>query len=248
MTERQRAASLPSGTVTFLFTDIEGSTRLLQTLQERYAGLLATHRSIIDAAVGAHGGRTFGTEGDSVFAAFGDAPSALAAAAESQQGLARQGWPDGHAVKVRMGIHTGEVVLTGDGYVGLPLHQAARVASAAHGGQVLISSTTRALAGGALPVGVELRDLGEHRLKDIDHPERLFQLVLPGLPSTFPALRTLEVRPNNLPLQLTSFVGREEIDEARRLLAGTRLLTLTGPGGTGKTRLALRLADEVMDE
>jgi predicted ATPase/class 3 adenylate cyclase len=244
---RERPQHLPTGTVTFLFTDIEGSTRLIQSLGDRYLAVLQDHRAIIEDAVHANGGAVFGTEGDAVFAAFPEVVPALDAALVSQRGLASRAWPDGHELRVRMGIHTGEVVLVGGDYVGLTLHRVARVAAAAHGGQVLLSEASRTLASGSLQDGIGLRDLGEHRLKDLSRPERLFQLTADGLPDSFPALRTLEVKPNNLPPQLTTFVGREEVETARRLLAGTRLLTLTGPGGTGKTRLALQLAAESMD-
>ncbi|HEV8490207.1 MAG TPA: adenylate/guanylate cyclase domain-containing protein [Candidatus Limnocylindrales bacterium] len=244
----EEAAPLPTGTVTFLFTDIEGSTRLVQDLGTRYPAVLAEHRRLIDSAIAEHGGRVFGTEGDAVFAAFDDAPSAIEAAAGAQRALQGHAWPDAAPLRVRMGVHTGEAVLSGGDYVGLALHQVARIAAAAHGGQVIVSAASRALAAQARLPGVELRDLGEHRLKDLAHAERLFQLDVDGLPVTFPAPRTLSARPNNLPVQLTSFVGRDEIDEARRLLGKTRLLTLTGPGGTGKTRLALQLAAELMDD
>jgi predicted ATPase/class 3 adenylate cyclase len=239
---------LPTGTVTFLFTDIEGSTRLLQELGDGYSQVLSDHRAVLDEAIGRNGGSVIGTEGDAVFSAFPDAPSAVTAAVEAQRALAAHEWPGGGAIKVRMGVHAGVVTLVGSDYVGLTLHQVARITAAGHGGQVVLSDAARALAGAGLPAGVELRDLGEHRLRDLTQPERLYQAVIPGLPSSFPPLRTLDARPNNLPVQPTTFVGRNEIETARRLLAGTRLLTLTGPGGTGKTRLALQLAAELLDE
>ena len=242
------ARPLPTGTVTFLFTDIEGSTRLIQELGDAYRQLLNEHRALLDEAIARYGGSVIGTEGDAVFAAFSDAASAVMASVDAQRALADHAWPEGHAIRVRMGVHAGEVTLVGGDYVGLTLHRVARITAAGHGGQVLLSDAARALAGADLPAGVELRDLGEHRLRDLTHPERLFQAVIPGLPSSFPALRTLEARPNNLPVEPTTFVGRTEIETARRLLAGTRLLTLTGPGGTGKTRLALQLGAEMLDE
>ena len=239
---------LPTGTVTFLFTDVEGSTRLAHDLGERWPSLLERHRAIIRAALAAHEGVEVQTEGDGFFAAFTRAPAAVAAAVRAQRDIAAEPWPADAPIRVRMGLHTGDGVADADGsYVGHDVHRAARVASAGHGGQVLLSETTRALAGAALPAGVSIRALGEHRLKDL-RPEPLAQLVVDGLPSDFPPVRSLDARPNNLPTQLTSFVGREhELATAAQLLATTRLLTLTGPGGTGKTRLSLQLAASLAD-
>lgn len=239
--------SRPTGTVTFLFTDIEGSTRLIQELRDRYPPLLARHRQIISGAAVAEGGTVFGTEGDAVFVAFADAASAVSAAIAAQRALASEAWLDGRSVRVRMGIHTGEVSVVGQDYVGLALHQVARIAAAGHGGQVLISDATRTLAGRALVDGVSLSDLGLHRLKDLALSEHLYQLDDAQRPATFPAIRTLSARPNNLPVQLTSFIGRDELAEASRLLETAHLLTLTGPGGTGKTRLALQLGADAME-
>jgi predicted ATPase/class 3 adenylate cyclase len=235
-------------THTFLFTDIEGSTRLIQAQAEAYPRLLAEHRKLIGDAVTDQAGRIFGTEGDALFCVFDSPAAAVTAAAAAQRALAGHEWPADSGIRVRMGIHTGEAIATGDDYVGLTLHEVARLMSAGHGGQVLVSNITRQLVSPSLPAGMTLRDLGEHRLKDLSMPERLFQLVGEGLRADFPPLRTLSARPNNLPVQLTSFVGRAELEEARRVLAGTRLLTLSGPGGTGKTRLALQLAAEVSDD
>ncbi len=239
---------VPGSTMTFLFSDIEGSTRLVQELGAAYQAVLADHDGLMEAAIVGRGGRVFGHEGDAVFAAFADAASAVQAALDAQRALTTHAWPHGRPVRVRIGIHAGEAVPSGAGYVGLPLHQVARITSAANGGQVVVSEAARALALPGLGQDVELRDLGEHQLKDLARPERLYELVAEGLPASILALRTTPARPNNLPLQLTSFVGRAEIEEARRLLATTRLLTLTGPGGTGKTRLALQLAREVMND
>ena len=232
---------------TFLFTVIEGSTRLIQQLGTEYGRLLDDQRRLIGDRVRLAGGRVFGSEGDALFAAFPSAGGAIVAAAGAQRDLHRHDWPQGAQVRVRMGIHTGEATPAGDDYVGLSLHQVARITSAGHGGQVLVSEATRQLAA-PLPAGLELRDMGEHRLKDLALAERLYQLVGEGLADEFPPLKTLNARPNNLPVQLTSFVGREELAMALQSLAGTRLLTLTGPGGTGKTRLALQLAAESLDQ
>jgi predicted ATPase/class 3 adenylate cyclase len=243
---------LPTGTVTFLFTDLEGSTRLLQQLgATRYAQVRTDHERLLRAAVSAHDGREVDTQGDSFFVVFPTAHDAVAAAAEAQRALAAHNWPEEAIVRVRMGLHTGAPTLTGDRYVGLDVHRAARIAAAGHGGQVLLSQTTRDLVEDALPAGAPVRDLGPHRLKDLQRPEHLFQLVLgglPGLPADFPPLATLDAHHHNLPIQLTSFVGRvHELNELRPLLLAHRLLTLTGPGGIGKTRLALRLAADVVE-
>ncbi len=234
---------LPRGTVTFLFTDVEGSTALAEAHADAWPALLARHREIIRAALAGHGGVEVQTEGDGFFAVFASAPAGLAAAVEAQRGLASERWPQGAMVRVRMGLHAGEGVTDDEGsYVGHDVHRAARVAAAGHGGQILLSASARALVEADLPEGVTLRDLGEHRLKDL-RPQPITQVDVEGLPTEFPAIRSLDSRPNNLPVQVTSFIGREhELEVAAELLSGTRLLTLTGPGGTGKTRLALQLA------
>jgi len=238
---------MPTGAITFLFTDIEGSTRLLHALGDAYARVRAEHDEIVRGAIAAGGGTEVDTAGDSFFAVFTSPRGAVRAAVMSQRGLADHDWPPGASVRVRMGIHTGEGVLGGSGYVGMDVHRAARIAAAAHGGQVILSAATRSLVVHSLPEGASLRDLGEHRLKDIRHPEHLFDLVIAGLRAEFPPPRTLDARPNNLPAQLTSFVGREEqIGEIKQLLGRNRLLTLTGPGGTGKSRLALQVAAEML--
>jgi class 3 adenylate cyclase len=239
---------LPTGTVTFLFTDIEGSTRLLTEAGSDYRTLLEEHRSLIRDAVARADGTVFGTEGDAVFAVFPRADAALGAAADLQHALLEHPWPGGRQVRVRAGIHSGEVTLADGDYVGLPIHEVARISAAAHGGQVIVSPTTRELASQSLPGEIELRDLGEHRLKDVAQPIRLYQLIAEGLPDRFPPPRTLAARSDSLPPQLNSFIGRGELDEAKRLVHRSRLLTLTGPGGTGKTRLALELARELSDE
>ena len=240
-------SDLPQGTVTFLFSDIEGSTRLLRELGDGFAAVLKEHSEIIRGAVTRAGGVEVGTEGDSFFVAFRSAPDAVGAAVAIQRGLAEHAWPPGSPVRVRIGIHTGEGVVHGTDYVGMDVHRAARIAASAHGGQVAVSAATQELVSHALPPGTRLRDLGVHRLKDITNAEHLYDLVVEGLPAEFPALRTLDARPNNLPVQLTSFIGRDDqLNEMKELMATTRLLTLTGAGGTGKTRLAVQLAAETL--
>ncbi len=239
---------LPTGTVTFLFSDIEGSTRLATALPAAWPDLLARHRELLRAAFNANGGVEVSTEGDSFFVAFPSATGAVAAAAGSQRALAAEPWPEGAEVRVRMGLHTGEATVQDGTYVGLAVHRAARIGAAGHGGQVLLSGAVRSLVVDALPAGVTLRALGTHRLRDLDQPEELSQLVIEGLPADFPPIRSRDTTPNNLPVQATSFFGRDaEIAEVSELLKTIRLLTLTGPGGTGKTRLSLQVAANVAD-
>jgi predicted ATPase/class 3 adenylate cyclase len=240
----------PAGTLTFLFTDIEGSTRLEQDVgREAYAELRERHRRLLRAAFGSHAGVEQGTQGDSFFVVFGSAREALLAAIEAQRALAAESWPAGGAVQVRMGLHAGEADVAGGSLVGIDINRAARIAATGHGGQIVVSDSVRGLAGASLPDGVSLRSLGSHRLKDLRAPESLWQVVAEGLAAEFPPLKSIDARPNNLPTQLTSFVGREaELAEAGRLLAANRLLTLTGPGGTGKTRLSLQVAANAADD
>ncbi|HLG08226.1 MAG TPA: adenylate/guanylate cyclase domain-containing protein [Gaiellaceae bacterium] len=223
---------LPTGTVTFLFTDVEGSTRLLQEHGPGYAALLDDHRHALREAFTKHDGVEVDTQGDAFFVAFPRAAGAVAAAAEARHALA------GGPIRVRMGIHTGEPLVTDEGYVGIDVHRAARIAAAAHGGQIVVSETTR----GILESDIATRDLGEHRLKDLIGAERLYQLG----DGDFPPLRTLDA--TNLPIAASALVGRErEVGELVALLSnGTRLLTVTGTGGTGKTRLALQVAAELV--
>src|SRR5215472_12224442 len=189
---------LPTGTVTLLFTDIEGSTRLLQQLGGRYATVLETCRSLLRAVFLQFDGHEVDTQGDSFFVAFARASDAVAAAVEGQHTLANYSWPEGTTVRVRMGLHTGEPQLSAEGYVGLDVHHATRIMSAGHGGQVLLSQTTRDLVEHDLPTEVSLRDLGVHRLKDLGYPSHLYQLVIAGLEASFPALKTLDSYAHNL--------------------------------------------------
>ncbi len=242
------ASALPVGTVTFLFTDMEHSTALLQALGERYVTVLSEQRVLLRGAFAAHGGLEVDTQGDAFFIAFGRAEDAVAAAAAGQRAVAAHTWPAGASVRVRMGLHTGTPMVSGGGYVGLDVHRAARIAAAGHGGQILLSSATRALVERDLPTGAALRDLGEHRLKDLRQPERLSQLNLPDLPTDFGPLKTLDQLSHNLPVQPTPLFGRErEVADVEALFGqpDVRLLTLTGPGGIGKTRLALQVAAEL---
>ncbi|HTS96692.1 MAG TPA: adenylate/guanylate cyclase domain-containing protein, partial [Streptosporangiaceae bacterium] len=238
-------------TLTFLFTDIEGSTVLLRRLgQDTYARALADHNSIIRSALAAHDGEELNVLGDGFFAVFPSPRVCVSAVLEMQRGLDAHAWPAGERVRVRMGVHTGEAAETDAGLVGLDVNRAARVAEVAYGGQVLLSEAAAALAADSLPPGVGLSDLGIHRLKDLGRPERIFQLQAPGLQAEFPPLRSLAnpALPNNLPAQLATFIGREqELSDVRALVDSSRLVTLTGAGGAGKTRLSLQVAAGLLD-
>jgi len=239
-------------TLTFLFTDIEGSTALLRRLgEEEYGRVLADHQALIRAGLAAHDGKEVDTQGDAFFAVFSSPTACVAAVVEMQRALEARAWPGGEHVRVRMGVHTGEAATTATGsLVGLDVHRAARVGAIAHGGQVLLSQTAAALVQDSLPSGAALRDLGVHRLKDLGRPEQVFQLDAADLPAGFPPLRSLgnPELPNNLPAQLSAFVGRDrERSEVRVLAESRRLVTLTGAGGSGKTRLALQVAAELLD-
>jgi len=242
-------SDLPTGTVTFFFSDMEGSTRLVQELGDRWPPLMDQHDRVVRLAIEVNGGVEVRTVGDSFFAAFASAPGAVAAAVATQRELAAGQWPDGVDVRVRIGLHTGDGVLGGSDYVGLDVHRAARIASAAHGGQVVLSEATALLVDRALPEGVTMRDLGKHRLKDLLEQEALHQVVIPGVSEDHPPLRTLDAVPNNLPVQVTTFVGREDdLAAALEHLRSRRIVTLLGPGGTGKTRLSLQVAAESADD
>ena len=241
----------PVETFTFLFTDIEGSTALLRRLGEgAYTQVLASHHALIRSALAAHGGREMDTQGDAFFAVFRSPTACVAAVIQMQQAIGAQAWPAEERVRVRMGVHTGEAAKTAAGVVGLDVHRAARVAAVAYGGQVLLSETAAALVRDSLPAGAALRDLGVHRLKDLGRPEQVFQLEAAGLPAEFPPLRSLDnpALPNNLPAQLAAFIGRDrELSQLRALVESSRLLTVTGAGGAGKTRLSLQVAAELLD-
>ena len=216
-------ANLPTGTVTFLFTDIEGSTRLLEALGEGYTSELDSHRRIIQDAVAAHEGHVVDSQGDAFFVAFSNASQAIAASITAQQALASHKWQPGRPFRVRMGIHTGEPTLQAGSYVGMDVHRGARIAAAGHGGQVLVSQSTRHVLGHDPDDGTAFRDLGDHRLKDLTS-QRLYQLVIPGLESDFPALNTLENRPTNLPTQSTPLIGRQrELEQARPPASSDRM-------------------------
>lgn len=239
----------PTGTVTFLFTDIQGSTKLWREHPEAMKRSHARHNAILQNAIETNNGYIFQIIGDAFCAAFHKAGDAVKAALQAQAELTSEAWGEA-IIKVRMGIHTGEAELKEDGqYNGyMTLSRTQRLMSAGHGGQVLISLASEELIRDDPPANLELRDLGERRLKDLIRPKRIFQLVAPDLPSEFPPLKTLDAFPNNLPLQLTSFIGREtQIAQVKKELDEHRLVTLTGSGGTGKTRLSLQVAADLLD-
>jgi predicted ATPase/class 3 adenylate cyclase len=241
---------LPSGTVTFLFTDIEGSTARWERDSQAMAAAVARHLALLDAAIQAHDGIHVKTVGDAVQAVFATAPDAIAAALDAQRALLAEDWGEIGSLRVRMAMHAGEAMVHNGEYHGPLLNRSARLLAIGHGTQILLSETVARLAQDGLPPETDLRELGEHRLPDLLEPERVFQLLHPDLPDAFPPLRTLETRPHNLPTQATPFLGRQrEVTEVVALLRSSdaRLVTLTGPGGTGKTRLALQVAAELLD-
>jgi len=241
-------AGQPTGTVTLVFTDIEGSTTLLQDLGDRYPEVLADHHRLIREAFARHGAVERGSAGDGLYFVFPGARGAVQAAVDGQLAIAHHAWPDAIAVRDRMGLHTGEPRTGSEGYVGLDVHRAARICAAGHGGQILISQTTHDLIADELRPPMGVVDLGVQRLRSLDTPVRLYQVTGPGLAGHFLPLRTTEAPRNNLTLEVTSFIGRErEIEQATRILEQSSLLTLTGPGGVGKTRVGRRLARLLLD-
>jgi predicted ATPase/class 3 adenylate cyclase len=244
-------ADLPTGTVTFLFTDIEGSTKLWERYPHAMQAAIARHDEILREVMDSSGGYVFKTVGDAFCVAFSSANHALEAALTAQQALLSEEWEKTGPLRVRMAVHTGSAEERGGDYFGPPVNRISRLLSAGHGGQVLLSTATQELVRDALPEGTKLRDLGERRLKDLFRPERVFQLISPDLRTTFPPLKSLDARTNNLPSQPTPLVGRErELREVCGLLRKeeVRLLTLTGPGGIGKTRLGFQVAAELLDQ
>ncbi len=248
-------STVPTGTVSFLFTDIEGSTRLWQLHPEAMKAALDRHHVLLQQTLEANGGYVFQIIGDAFCAAFHTGSESVAAALAAQRALTAEQWGQAGPILVRMAVHTGTVDVrmgehkSGEYVSGLTLSHTARLLSVAYGGQILVSSATQAIVLDDLPSRVELRDLGWHRLRDLVRAEHLFQVVAPDLPHAFPALKSLEGIPNNLPRQLTTFIGRErEIAEVTRLLAEAHLLTVTGTGGNGKTRLSLEVAAGLLDE
>lgn len=242
---------LPSGTVTFLLTDIEGSTKLWEEQREAMSQVLVRHDSLLTSSIERHEGAVIRArgEGDSFFAVFARATDAVATACAVQRALVAKRWSTETPIRVRIAIHTGEAELREGDYYGSAINRCARLRAIAHGRQTILSLATEELVRDALPEGASLRDLGEHRLRDLARPERVYQLLHPDLAGNFPALKSLDTLPNNLPHQLTSFIGREkEMAEVKQLLSTTFLLTLTGSGGCGKTRLALQVAADALDE
>ncbi len=246
--ETQRATVLPTGTVTFLFSDIEGSTERWDRNRSEMAEALRRHDEIVRAAVDRHSGHVFKTMGDAFCVVFPTAPEAIAAARDAQSRLLSEDWQSVDGLNVRFAVHTGEADERDGDYFGPAVNRVARLLAIGHGGQVLLSGVTSDLVAGALPAQASLRDLGQHRLRDLTRPEWVYQLLAPGLPAEFPPLRSLDALPNNLPRQVTSFVGREaDVTEIKALLAQTQLITIVGTGGVGKTRTAVQVAADMLD-
>ncbi|MBD5633410.1 MAG: adenylate/guanylate cyclase domain-containing protein, partial [Candidatus Eremiobacteraeota bacterium] len=248
MNSTGRTIAAPAGTVAFLFTDVEGGSARFESRPDEMHAALRRHDVVLRAALEERGGYIFKAVGDARYVAFASVVDAVASAREAQARLAGEDWDAVGGLRVRMAVHVGSVESRDGDYFGRPLNRLSRILGAAHGGQILLSAAAAELASEALRGGVALHDLGRHRLKDLETAERIFQLVAPDLPFEFPRLRSLQRTPNNLPIQLTRFFGRDaELRELRRLFKETHLLTLLGFGGIGKTRLALQLAAESLD-
>jgi predicted ATPase/class 3 adenylate cyclase len=242
-------SELPTGTVTFLFTDLEGSTRRWEEHPEAMKAALARHDEILRDAIETNKGHVVKTTGDGVHAAFGTAPDALATAVQAQRAMSAEPWALPDPLRIRIGLHTGSAELRAGDYYGPALNRAARLMAAGHGGQILLSNAAEELVRDSLPEGVTLLDLGNHSLRDLARPDRVFQVCVPALETRFPALRSLDSFPGNLPVQLTTFVAREtELKQLSDALHASRLVTLTGVGGVGKTRLAIQLAADLVPE
>lgn len=240
--------SLPTGTVTLLFTDIEGSSARWETHRDAMRSALDRHDTLLRSTVESNQGTVFKTIGDAFCAVFATASDAIAAAYSAQRELQAEDWAAVGGLRVRMAVHTGPADLRESDYFGPTVNRVARLISVGHGGQVLVSGVAKELAEGCMPPQATLRDLGAHRLKDLTHPEQIYQLIAPGLEVEFPPLRSLESLPNNLPLQLTTFIGREEdVKEVKQMLESSRLVTLVGAGGVGKTRLSLQVGADVLE-
>ncbi|HLW37194.1 MAG TPA: adenylate/guanylate cyclase domain-containing protein [Candidatus Eremiobacteraceae bacterium] len=245
----ESSSPLPSGTVTFFFSDIEGSTQRWESFRDAMQAAVAQHERLLRAAIERHHGYVFKTIGDAFCAAFATAPEAARAALESQTSLAAEDFSAVGGLRVRIGIHTGHADERDGDYFGPAVNRVARLMSIGHGGQILLSAASRALVESELPQGASIQDLGSHRLKDLTNPEQVWQLTIPGAAETFPPLKSLDALPNNLPIHHTSFRGRErDLDDVKKLLREHHLVTLFGPGGIGKTRLALQAAAEVLDD
>src|SRR5450755_1831770 len=239
---------LPTGTITFLFSDIEGSTARWERDRNAMSAAIVRHDVLLRSAIESHGGYVFKTVGDAFCAAFHTAHDAIKAALDAQSALSREDFSAVGGLRVRIGLHSGQVDERDGDYFGPTVNRVARLMAVGHGGQVLISAATAELIKEGLPRGATLTDLGSHRLKDLSLPERLWQLSSEGLPADFPPPASLEARPNNLPIQYSSFRGREgDLAEIETMLEDTALLTLTGAGGIGKTRLALQAGADLLD-
>jgi class 3 adenylate cyclase len=237
----------PSGTVTFLLTDLEGSTRSWEQDPEAMKAAMVRHDELLEKTIAAHDGFVFARMGDGMAAALATASDAVSAAAAIQRALAGEPWCTASPLRARIGLHTDEAVLVDDGYANRPINRCARLMAAAHGGQVVVSGATEALVRNQLPDGMGLIDLGEHRLRDLGRPTRVFQLNRVGCREDFPPLRTLDAFPGNLPAQVSSFIGRQaEAARVAAALAESRVVTITGVGGVGKTRLAIQVAADLL--